>query len=105
MIYSISWKTYFVFMCFNYAFISVIYYTFVETNGYPLEKIDAIFEEAYKKENLVWTTGKERSAARDQERRMRWVWVVWWRKRGKVGCGCGEMGEWEEGGDEWGEWG
>jgi len=56
MIYSISWKTYFVFMCFNFAFIPVIYFTFVETNGYPLEKLDAIFEEAYsKKENPVWT--------------------------------------------------
>lgn len=56
MIYSISWKTYFVFMCFNFAFIPIIYYTFVETKGYPLEKLDAIFEEAYnKKENPVFT--------------------------------------------------
>ncbi|TVY86688.1 Sugar transporter [Lachnellula willkommii] len=56
MIYSISWKTYFVFMCFNYAFIPIIYYTFVETKGYPLETLDSIFEEAYnKKENPVFT--------------------------------------------------
>ena len=56
MIYSISWKTYFVFMCFNFAFIPIIYYTFVETKGYPLETLDSIFEEAYnKKENPVFT--------------------------------------------------
>jgi hypothetical protein len=43
-------------MCFNFAFISIIYYTFVETKGYPLKKLDAVFEEAYnKKENLVFT--------------------------------------------------
>lgn len=43
-------------MCFNFAFIPIIYYTFVETKGYPLEKLDAIFEEAYNKgENPVFT--------------------------------------------------
>lgn len=56
MIYSISWKTYFVFMCVNFAFVPIIWYTFVETQGYPLEKLDEIFEEAYEKEeNPVWT--------------------------------------------------
>jgi len=56
MLYTISWKSYFVFMCFNFAFIPVVYFTFVETNRYSLEKLDAIFAEAYeKKENPVFT--------------------------------------------------
>lgn len=29
-------------MCFNFAFIPVVYMAFVETNGYSLEKLDAI---------------------------------------------------------------
>ncbi|KAI4738414.1 general substrate transporter [Aureobasidium sp. EXF-12298] len=48
MINSIAWKTYFVFMCFNFAFIPVVYYTFVETNGYKLETMDEIFRIAHK---------------------------------------------------------
>lgn len=47
MISSIAWKTYFVFMCFNFAFIPVVYYTFVETNGYKLEAMDEIFHTAH----------------------------------------------------------
>jgi MFS family permease len=47
MINSIAWKTYFVFMCFNFAFIPVVYYTFVETNGYKLEAMDEIFHTAH----------------------------------------------------------
>ncbi|TEY79613.1 hypothetical protein BOTCAL_0043g00170 [Botryotinia calthae] len=66
MIYSISWKTYFVFMCVNLAFVPVIWYTFVETKGYPLEKLDEIFEEAYEKgENPVWTERRFRKNAKD----------------------------------------
>ncbi|KAK8237070.1 general substrate transporter, partial [Phyllosticta capitalensis] len=61
MINKIAWETYFVFMCFNFAFIPVVYFTFVETNGYPLEKMDAIFAEAYEKnENPVWTERRVR---------------------------------------------
>ncbi|KAK8152464.1 general substrate transporter [Phyllosticta citrichinensis] len=61
MINKIAWETYFVFMCFNFAFIPIVYYTFVETNGYPLEKMDAIFAEAYEKnENPVWTERRVR---------------------------------------------
>lgn len=49
-------------MCFNFAFIPVVYMTFVETNGYSLEKLDAIFAEAYeKKENPVFTERRIRS--------------------------------------------
>ncbi|KAK7701219.1 hypothetical protein SLS57_011820 [Botryosphaeria dothidea] len=56
MINRISWQTYFVFMCFNLAFVPVVYFTFVETNGYKLETMDAIFAEAHAKgENPVWT--------------------------------------------------
>lgn len=33
MINKIAWETYFVFMCFNFAFIPIVYFTFVETNG------------------------------------------------------------------------
>lgn len=47
MINSIAWKTYFVFMCFNFSFIPVVYYTFVETNGYKLEAMDEIFHIAH----------------------------------------------------------
>ncbi|EKD19126.1 uncharacterized protein L3040_007237 [Drepanopeziza brunnea f. sp. 'multigermtubi'] len=68
MIYSISWKTYFVFMCTNFAFIPVIYLTFVETKGYPLEQLDAIFEEAKKKgENPVWTEKRVRRERKARE--------------------------------------
>jgi hypothetical protein len=48
MLNSIKWKTWFVFMCFNFAFIPVVYYTFVETNGYKLEEMDEIFRIAHK---------------------------------------------------------
>ncbi|PQE16284.1 sugar transporter protein [Rutstroemia sp. NJR-2017a WRK4] len=66
MIYSISWKTYFVFMCINFAFIPVIYFTFVETKGYPLEQLDEIFEEAYEKgENPVWTERRVRKGGKN----------------------------------------
>lgn len=42
-------------MCFNFAFIPVVYFTFVETNGHSLEKLYAIFAEAFEKgENLVF---------------------------------------------------
>jgi len=64
-------------MCFNFAFIPIIYYTFVETKGYPLEKLDAIFEEAYNKgENPVFTEmrlrkeGKELDVEREKGRDM-----------------------------------
>jgi hypothetical protein len=48
MLNSIKWKTWFVFMCFNFAFIPVVYHTFVETNGYKLETMDEIFRIAHK---------------------------------------------------------
>ncbi|KAI9799727.1 MAG: hypothetical protein M1833_003846 [Piccolia ochrophora] len=61
MIKRIEWRTYFVFMVFNFAFIPVVYFTFVETNGYKLERLDAIFAEAHdKKENPVWTERRVR---------------------------------------------
>ncbi|KAH9809539.1 general substrate transporter [Teratosphaeria destructans] len=64
MINTISWKTYFVFMCFNIAFVPIVYFTFPETNGYPLEKMDAIFLEAHEKgQNPVWTEKKVRHGA------------------------------------------
>lgn len=56
MINRIAWKTYFVFFCFNIAFIPCIYFLFPETNGHKLETLDAIFNEAYEKnENPVFT--------------------------------------------------
>ncbi|CZR68920.1 related to sugar transporter [Phialocephala subalpina] len=52
MLFSISWKSCFLFMCFNFAFIPVVYFTFVETSGISLEKLDAIFAKTCeKKEN------------------------------------------------------
>ncbi|KAF9634773.1 putative mfs sugar transporter protein [Lasiodiplodia theobromae] len=61
MINRISWQTYFVFMCFNLAFVPVVYFTFVETNGYKLETMDGIFAEAHEKgENPVWTEKRVR---------------------------------------------
>lgn len=61
MINRISWQTYFVFMCFNLAFVPVVYFTFVETNGYKLETMDSIFAEAHEKgENPVWTEKRVR---------------------------------------------
>ncbi|KAI4851199.1 general substrate transporter [Aureobasidium sp. EXF-8845] len=47
-LYPAEWKTWFVFMCFNFAFIPVVYYTFIETNGYKLEEMDEIFRIAHK---------------------------------------------------------
>ena len=56
MINRIAWKTYFVFFCFNIAFIPCIYFLFPETNGHKLETLDAIFNEAFEKhENPVFT--------------------------------------------------
>ncbi|KAI5364563.1 Putative major facilitator, sugar transporter, major facilitator superfamily [Septoria linicola] len=56
MINRIAWKTYFVFFCFNIAFIPCIYFLFPETNSHKLETLDAIFNEAYEKnENPVFT--------------------------------------------------
>ncbi|KAF7197786.1 Sugar transporter STL1 [Pseudocercospora fuligena] len=56
MINKISWQTYFVFMCFNYMHVPVVFWFFPETNGYKLETMDAIFEKAHAKgENPVWT--------------------------------------------------
>ncbi len=61
MINKISWKTFFVFMCFNFAFIPIVYFCFPETNGHKLEKLDAIFAEAYeKKQNPVFTEKRHR---------------------------------------------
>ncbi|KAI5237102.1 general substrate transporter [Aureobasidium subglaciale] len=74
MINSIAWKTYFVFMCFNFAFIPVVYYTFVETNGYKLEAMDEIFHIAHQNgENPVKVEKRMRkgnvSGAVDEEGR------------------------------------
>jgi hypothetical protein len=61
MIKTISWKTFFVFMCFNFAFVPIVYVCFPETNGYKLEKLDAIFAEAYEqKQNPVFTEKRYR---------------------------------------------
>ncbi|KAF2755048.1 general substrate transporter [Pseudovirgaria hyperparasitica] len=72
MISTIAWKTYFVFMCFNFMFIPVVYFYFPETNGYKLETLDAIFAEAHaKKENPVKTEKDIRKGVRtlDVEKR------------------------------------
>jgi len=56
MINTIAWKTYFVFMCFNLAAIPIVYFLFPETNGWKLETMDAIFEDAHaNKQNPVFT--------------------------------------------------
>lgn len=56
MINTIAWKTYFVFFCFNVAIIPVVYFFLPETNGWKLETLDAIFNEAHeKKQNPVFT--------------------------------------------------
>lgn len=56
MINMISWKTYFVFFCFNAAHIPIFFLFFPETNGYKLERLDAIFADAHDRgENPVWT--------------------------------------------------
>lgn len=48
-------------MCFNFAFVPIVYFTFVETNGYKLEEMDAIFAEAHKRgENPVFLEHKVR---------------------------------------------
>lgn len=55
MIQTLKWKTYLVFMAFNLAFVPVVYFTFVETKGYKLERLDRIFAEAWDRgENPVW---------------------------------------------------
>ncbi|CZT25677.1 probable sugar transporter STL1 [Ramularia collo-cygni] len=61
MINKIAWKTYFVFMCFNFFHVPVVYWFFPETNGYKLEAMDAIFEKAHETgENPVWTERRVR---------------------------------------------
>jgi hypothetical protein len=76
-------ECYFVFMCFNFSFIPVVYFTSVETNGYSLEKLDAIFPEACEKnENPVFT-----------ERRIRWGRPLDVEKRDEVGVGDAEHKE------------
>ena len=61
MINTISWKTYFVFFCFNAAFVPIVFFFFPETNGYKLERLDAIFAEAHDRgENPVWTERRVR---------------------------------------------
>lgn len=56
MINTIAWKTYFVFFCFNIAFVPLVYFFLPETNGWKLETLDAIFNEAHKNEqNPVFT--------------------------------------------------
>ncbi|KAI9753060.1 MAG: hypothetical protein M4579_005359 [Chaenotheca gracillima] len=72
MINTIAWKTYFVFMCTNLAFIPMVFFLFPETNGYKLEKLDAIFAEAHEKgENPVWTERRVRKGETlDVEKRL-----------------------------------
>ncbi|CAK1356963.1 unnamed protein product [Cercospora beticola] len=61
MINKIGWQTYFVFMCFNFMHVPVVFWFFPETNGYKLEAMDAIFERAHERgENPVWTERKVR---------------------------------------------
>lgn len=61
MINKIAWKTYFVFMCFNFFHVPVVLWAFPETNGYKLEAMDAIFEKAHETgENPVWTERRVR---------------------------------------------
>ncbi|EXJ57721.1 uncharacterized protein A1O5_12511 [Cladophialophora psammophila CBS 110553] len=43
LVYNITWKTYLVFMAFNFAFVPMIYLWFPETKGLGLEEIDYIF--------------------------------------------------------------
>lgn len=63
MINTISWKTYFVFFCFNISFVPIVYFFFPESNGYKLEKLDAIFAEAHdKKQNPVFTEKRYRKS-------------------------------------------
>lgn len=72
MINTIQWKTYFVFFCFNVAFVPIVYFFFPESNGYKLEKLDAIFAEAHEKgENPVFTEMRvrKRGAKLDVEQR------------------------------------
>lgn len=66
MINKIAWKTYFVFFCFNIAFIPCIYFFFPETNGHKLETLDAIFTQAHEKgENPVFTEKRYRKGKED----------------------------------------
>lgn len=98
MINTIAWKTYFVFFCFNLCFIPIVsifivhlchaisahipiskvYFFFPEPNGWKLETLDSIFNEAHEKgENPVFTekrwrkNGWQKAAdaqSRDKER-------------------------------------
>ncbi|KAF2096109.1 putative transporter [Rhizodiscina lignyota] len=43
MVANIGWKTYLVFMAFNFSFVPAIYFLFPETKGLSLEEIDYIF--------------------------------------------------------------
>ncbi|KIW19135.1 hypothetical protein PV08_03427 [Exophiala spinifera] len=43
LVHNITWKTYLVFMAFNFAFVPMIYFWFPETKGLGLEEIDYIF--------------------------------------------------------------
>lgn len=59
-------------MCFNFAFIPIIYFFFPETNGHKLERLDAIFTEAYEKgENPVFAEKRlrKRGGTLDVEQR------------------------------------
>lgn len=52
-------------MCFNFAFVPVIYFTFIETNGYKLEAMDAIFAIAKEEgKNPVWVEKDVRKGKR-----------------------------------------
>lgn len=63
MINTIAWKTYFVFFCFNVAFIPLVYFFLPETNGWKLETLDAIFTQAHEKgENPVFTERRWRKS-------------------------------------------
>ena len=71
MINKISCKTFFVFMCFNFGFVHIVYFLFVESNGYKLEKMDAILAEAHRtkisrvrmEQKIRKSTGDARSSA------------------------------------------
>lgn len=70
MINTIAWKTYFVFFCFNIAFVPLVYFFFPETNGHKLEVLDAIFAEAHEKgENPVFTERRWRGEEGEKKAR------------------------------------
>ncbi|KAK5942454.1 hypothetical protein PMZ80_005019 [Knufia obscura] len=59
LVANLQWKTYLIFMAFNFGFIPVIYFLFPETKGLTLEKIDFLF---LKEDRLP---AKERMEAQD----------------------------------------